>query len=32
MTPHILYDLLSWMSPSWPVGACAHSGGLEWAV
>jgi urease accessory protein len=32
MTPHILYDLLSWMSPSWPVGAFAHSGGLEWAV
>jgi urease accessory protein len=27
-----LFDLLSWMSPSWPVGAFAHSGGLEWAV
>ena len=27
-----LYFLLSWMSPSWPVGAFAHSSGLEWAV
>ena len=27
-----LYDLLTWMSPTWPVGAFAHSGGLEWAV
>ncbi|CAN5347110.1 urease accessory UreF family protein [soil metagenome] len=27
-----LYDLLSWMSPSWPIGAFAHSSGLEWAV
>jgi len=27
-----LYDLLSWMSPAWPVGAFAHSSGLEWAV
>ena len=27
-----LFDLLSWMSPAWPVGAFAHSGGLEWAV
>lgn len=27
-----LYDLLSWMSPAWPIGAFAHSGGLEWAV
>lgn len=32
MNPAILYDLLSWMSPSWPVGAFAHSSGLEWAV
>ncbi|MET0238259.1 MAG: urease accessory UreF family protein [Sphingobium sp.] len=30
--PHALYDLLSWMSPSWPIGGFAHSGGLEWAV
>ncbi len=27
-----LYDLLSWMSPAWPIGGFAHSGGLEWAV
>jgi len=28
----VLYDLLSWMSPSYPIGAFAHSSGLEWAV
>ncbi|MDP3660321.1 urease accessory protein UreF [Phenylobacterium sp.] len=28
----LLYDLLSWMSPSYPIGAFSHSGGLEWAV
>lgn len=27
-----LYDLLSWISPSYPIGAFAHSSGLEWAV
>ena len=27
-----LYSLLTWMSPAWPIGAFAHSGGLEWAV
>lgn len=27
-----LFDLLSWMSPAWPIGAFAHSSGLEWAV
>jgi urease accessory protein len=32
MDDGILFDLLSWMSPAWPVGAFAHSGGLEWAV
>jgi urease accessory protein len=32
MTDAVLYDLLTWMSPSWPVGAFAHSSGLEWAV
>jgi urease accessory protein len=32
MTEAVLYDLLSWMSPSWPIGAFAHSSGLEWAV
>lgn len=32
MADHALYDLLSWMSPSYPIGAFAHSSGLEWAV
>ncbi len=27
-----LFDLMSWMSPAWPIGAFAHSSGLEWAV
>ena len=27
-----LYRLLSWLSPTFPVGSFAHSGGLEWAV
>ncbi|HWE76635.1 MAG TPA: urease accessory protein UreF [Stellaceae bacterium] len=27
-----LYHLLTWLSPSYPVGAFAHSSGLEWAV
>lgn len=27
-----IFDVLSWMSPAWPVGAYTHSGGLEWAV
>ncbi|MDB5699049.1 MAG: urease accessory protein [Alphaproteobacteria bacterium] len=31
-TDGALYDLLSWMSPAWPIGAFAHSSGLEWAV
>jgi urease accessory protein len=32
MADTALYDLMSWMSPSWPIGAFAHSSGLEWAV
>ncbi len=32
MTATVLYDLMSWMSPAWPIGGFAHSGGLEWAV
>ena len=32
MAEAALYDLLTWMSPAWPVGAFAHSSGLEWAV
>ncbi|MFB9270181.1 urease accessory protein UreF [Bradyrhizobium erythrophlei] len=27
-----LYRLLTWLSPSFPVGAFAYSSGLEWAV
>jgi urease accessory protein len=27
-----LFDLMTWMSPAWPIGAFAHSSGLEWAV
>lgn len=27
-----LYQLLSWLSPTYPVGAFTHSGGLEWAI
>lgn len=32
MNAGVLYDLMSWMSPAWPVGAYTHSSGLEWAV
>ena len=32
MAEGAIFDLLTWMSPSWPIGAFAHSGGLEWAV
>jgi urease accessory protein len=27
-----LYRLMAWLSPAYPVGAFAYSGGLEWAV
>jgi urease accessory protein len=27
-----LYRLMTWMSPSYPVGAFSYSGGIEWAV
>lgn len=27
-----LFDMMSWMSPAWPIGAFSHSSGLEWAV
>jgi urease accessory protein len=30
--PTALYRLMSWLSPSYPVGAYSYSGGLEWAV
>ena len=26
-----LFDLLTWTSPAWPIGAFAFSGGIEWA-
>lgn len=32
MADPALYDLMTWLSPSYPVGAFAHSSGLEWAV
>jgi urease accessory protein len=31
-TDAALFDLLSWMSPAWPIGAFAYSSGIEWAV
>ena len=27
-----LYRILTWLSPSYPVGAFAYSHGIEWAV
>lgn len=27
-----LYRLMTWMSPAFPIGAYAYSGGIEWAV
>ncbi|MDC7789071.1 urease accessory protein UreF [Rhodoplanes sp. TEM] len=30
--PAALWRLLAWLSPAFPVGAFAYSGGLEWAV
>jgi urease accessory protein len=27
-----LYRLMTWMSPAYPIGAFAYSGGIEWAV
>jgi len=32
MSQAVLFNLLTWMSPAWPIGAFAHSSGLEWAV
>jgi urease accessory protein len=28
----VLYRLMTWLSPSFPVGAFSHSSGIEWAV
>lgn len=30
--PAALYRLMTWMSPSFPVGAFAYSSGIEWAI
>ncbi|MBV9261634.1 MAG: urease accessory protein UreF, partial [Pseudolabrys sp.] len=27
-----LYRLMTWLSPSYPVGAFSYSSGIEWAV
>ncbi|MFO1249313.1 MAG: urease accessory protein UreF [Alphaproteobacteria bacterium] len=32
MADDALYRLMTWLSPSYPVGAFCHSSGLEWAV
>ena len=32
LTPAALYRLMIWLSPAYPVGAFAYSGGIEWAV
>lgn len=29
---HALYRLMTWLSPSFPVGAFSYSSGIEWAV
>src|SRR5580700_7207176 len=30
--PAMLYRLMAWLSPAYPIGAFSYSGGLEWAV
>jgi urease accessory protein len=32
LSPAALYRLMTWLSPTYPVGAFAYSGGIEWAV
>jgi urease accessory protein len=32
LTGAVLYRLMAWLSPSYPVGAFSYSSGLEWAV
>jgi urease accessory protein len=32
MTPDVLYRLVTWLSPAYPVGAFSYSSGIEWAV
>lgn len=30
--PSVLYRLMAWLSPAYPVGAFSYSSGIEWAV
>jgi urease accessory protein len=32
LSPAAQYRLMAWLSPAYPVGAFAYSGGIEWAV
>lgn len=32
MSDQSLYRLMTWLSPAFPAGSFAHSGGLEWAI
>jgi urease accessory protein len=32
ITPDVLYRLVTWLSPAYPVGAFSYSSGIEWAV
>ncbi len=32
LTPDALYRLMTWLSPSYPVGGFSYSSGIEWAV
>jgi urease accessory protein len=32
LSPAAQYRLMTWLSPAYPVGAFAYSGGIEWAV
>ncbi|MBI5910517.1 MAG: urease accessory protein UreF [Betaproteobacteria bacterium] len=32
ITPASLYRLMTWLSPSYPIGAFSYSSGIEWAV
>jgi urease accessory protein len=32
LTPDALYRLMTWLSPTYPVGAFSYSSGIEWAV
>ena len=32
ISPYALYRLMTWLSPSYPIGAFSYSSGIEWAV